>query len=509
MAHQGVFARGPARGLCLAGIVLVLLAALLLGSCEGRVDIEVEPIEADQVMIFYGLSSWAMFGAPEEAVQRLTGMYNNLELRQTEEQLDYQTAFGISFSRDGQTVAGWSVDEQGRCRLKSDDAVYQIASADFDYQAIKDIYENSKTSPDYLSGMYQPDSSAEMIRRVMEAALLEDWPQGAIELISHMSAEQRQALLAAEPTTDGTPEQIARQLINRQIAAFHGSPAFAEIDGVWTESGETIAIVDAELIAAELIADYEEKSEQPLYLYEVDSRIRAADPGQVLPAGSLMVDEQGWIKGGNDAPYRMLLSQNKDGSYHYLGRPAFDMPLNYAIREIVVDEPPEIWAFTFIADFMFTLGRQFGDYPWADYNIEVPVPEQIINTDMPGMTFYRAGFGPRATTGETMISYYTIEESGRNYLYHMYTTDPYVNTGVAGMVGTVGAVRVSTGEADLRAAYGDQLHENKNLVYGEGDFCPYDKVYEYQPAALIPQHTLRFYIKSGLISGIEMDYFLD
>ncbi|NLF80806.1 MAG: hypothetical protein GX572_06410 [Clostridia bacterium] len=509
MAQKNGLVRGLDRGVWMAAVILMLAAALLLGSCEGRVDPEVEPIKADQVLVFYGYSSWAMFGAPEEAVQKLIGMYNNLELRQTGEQLDYATAFDISFSGAGRTVASWSVDEQGRCRIKDDGAVYQIVSADFDYEAIKEIYEHSKTSPDYQSGIYQPDSYARQIKRLMATTLLEDWPRSAIKLISHMSAEQRQALLATAPG-DGSPEQIARQLINRQILACSGSPAFEECNGVWVESeSAVIDIIDAKLLAVELIADYEEQSEQPLYLYKVDSRVRAADPGQVVLAGSVLVDEQGWIRGGYGAPYLLLLTVNADGSYHYLGEPPFDMPLNYAIREIAVDEPPEIWAFSFISDFMFTLGRQFGDYPWSDYNMEIPVPEEILNTDMPGTDAYRAVFGPRATTGETEINYYTIRESGRTYIYHMHTTDPYINLGVSGMVGTVSELRVGVSEAFLRTAYSGKLSENKNLVYGEGDFCPYDKVYEYTPSALIPKHTLRFYIKSGLISGIEMEYFLD
>lgn len=494
----------------LAFVAFLVGALVLFSSCAGRIDKTPEALAADQVRIFYGVSSWAMFGAPAAAVQTLTEMYNNLELQESEEQLDFATAFNISFSEGVQTVGGWSVDEQGVCQISGDAATYRIVSQSFDYQAIKDIYENSKDGEGYVDGFYQPDqpSESEPANQVMNAALLEDWPQGTIDLISHMSAEQKKALYAAVPN-DGTVEEIAQQLISQQIAAYDGSPAYAEIEGSWSETKDTIAIVDAELTEVNLIASYEEASDEPLYLYEPVFRIRPADPSQVIPAGAVSVDEQGWIVDGNSARHRMLLTQNADGSYHYLGCPEFDLQLNYGIRLLVVDEPAAALDFTFISDFMFTLGRQFGYYPWADYEMDIPMPEQVINTDMAGMDFYRATFSPRATSGETMIAYYTIGETWRTYIYEMHTTDPYVSTGISIIAGGENEVRVGMSEADLLAAYSDSLSENKLMEYSADNFCPYDKVYEYAPATYQGQQIIRFYLKLGLISGIEMFYQLN
>lgn len=483
-----VFSARSDRFYAFIAVAIFLSAICGLSACTVRES--PEPLVADQVNIFYGGGNWAMFGADGAAVAKLTDMYNQLELQKTEKEVDFTTSFDITFYKDEQPVGYWTVDEHGICRLGGADATYKILFDSFDYGAIRDIYEGSKDSPDYQDGIYI-GAGSDTVDTLINNIFDNDWPRGMLALIGQMSDTQKKAFTAA-PVKDGTVEKIARQVVSKWIAGY-------------AYDSEPITFIDAEISEAILVATYDEDSDTPLYLYEPHFRLLPDDPDKIIPAGSLSIDDKGWLVDGNAARHRMLLTTNKDGSYHYIGCPAFDAPVNYAIREIVINEPEEFEDFTFIsADFMFTLGRQFGDYPWSDYGTDIPTLEEITQSDMPGMVFYRAAFGPRISDGEgeTVLVYYTVEESGYTYLSNMLTTDPAVTTGR--LSGDIHRAKVGMSEKQLLAAYSDQLIVNNNMVFGNDNFCPYDQVYEYVPMSFYGQRIIRFYLNEGSVSGIEM-----
>jgi len=488
---DSIFKNKPARISAFVVFIFLVAALVSLGACAMQEN--PEPLDADQVNIFYGVSSWAMFGADEAIVAQLVEMYNNLELQKTEDELDFLTAFAITFYKDDETVGGLVVDENGLCRLAGADTVYKILFDSLDYGAVRAIYENSMDSPDYVDGIYQGGGSAAvdaLVNNVFEV----DWPRGMLALIAQMSDTQKKAFIA-QPVKDGTVEYIARQIIGQWIASY-------------TYGSDQITFIDAEISDITLVATYDENSSTPLYLYEPQFRLLPDDPDKLTLAGALSIDDDGWLVDGNERRNRMLLTPAGDNSYHYLGTPEFDIPVNTAIRELIVDEPEQAWDFTLSHDFMFILGRQFGDYPWGDYDMDIPDPQKIDQSDMPGMDFYQATFGPRVDggAGETVIVYYTVAESGYTFIQSMHTTDPYVSTGING-----DSHHIQTGksEKELLAAYPDALIENRNMVYGPYDFCPYDKVYEYAPTSYYGQQVIRFYLNGGKISGIEMFIVLD
>lgn len=127
-------------------VLLIMLAfALLLSGCaKPRSN---DPIEADNITIFYGVSSYAMFSTDKSIIDDLLNRFNSLSFEKTAEEMELFSAFHVNFSYDGKGVKSFRVDKNGVFWLDGETQCYKISSGSFDYQHLKAIYEDSKNTP--------------------------------------------------------------------------------------------------------------------------------------------------------------------------------------------------------------------------------------------------------------------------------------------------------------------------------------------------------------------------
>lgn len=338
------------------------------------------------------------------------------------------------------------------------------------------------------------------------------WPQDIIAELGAMNEEELRDYIT-QPIADGTIEEIAQQVISQDIASYF----ISNITGDGTVNGEYDAtIIDAEIISIDLLGSYDEDTSQPLYVYYPQYRLQPDDPDKVVLAGARGLDEDGWIINSNMMNSRILVTPTEDGRYSFLSCPAFDLPLNKAIQESLYGaNSVSAMDFTMSGDsFLYTLGRQVGDYPWnEDYSEPVDITDAgtIDNTDMPGTEFSRAIISTGYDDlGQTEMVWYRVAESGMKYIYSLSTTDPYVSCGFAGSH----HARVGQTEAELLEGWSDVLTEDTNIVYSEGDdsLCVFDKVYTYTLEFTDDSgnHTwvMNYYLNEGVIAGVEMSIVL-
>ena len=335
-----------------------------------------------------------------------------------------------------------------------------------------------------------------------------NWPQNIIAELGAMDEQELRDYLV-QPVTDGTIEEIAQQLVSHDIAAYF----LNKITGEGTGNGDYDAvIIDAEITSIDLRGSYNEDSIQPLYVYSPQYRLLPDDPDKVVLAGARDIDDEGWIINSNMMNSRILVTPAEDGSYSFLGCPAFDLPLELAVQELLYGaNSAAVMDFTMSGDnFTYTLGRQVGEYPWNDgyaEGIDITDAGTIDNTDMPGTEFSRAVISTgHDDLGQTEMVWYRVEETGMEYIYSLATTDPYVNCGFAGYH----HARVGQTEAELLEGWGDVLTESANIVdSGEGtSLCAFDKVYtytlEFSDDSGKWTWLMDYYLNNGLIAGVEM-----
>ncbi|MEA4848737.1 MAG: hypothetical protein VB106_16020 [Clostridiaceae bacterium] len=124
---------------------VVLAAALLLSGCAKPESNNL--IEADNITIVYGFSSYAMFGADQAVIDVLLSQFSSLSFEKTTEKMDLISAFHVNFSYNGKVVKSFWVDKNGVFWLDGETQCYKISSGSFDYQHLKTIYEDSKNTP--------------------------------------------------------------------------------------------------------------------------------------------------------------------------------------------------------------------------------------------------------------------------------------------------------------------------------------------------------------------------
>lgn len=133
---------------CLGGTVLkkvffiMLAITLLLAGCA-KPESNIR-IKADNITIFYGFSSYAMFGADQAVIDDLLNQFNSLSFEKTTEKLDIGSAFHVNFSCNGNSVRSFRVDKNGVFWLDGKTQCYKVSSSSFDYMHLKAIYEDSK-----------------------------------------------------------------------------------------------------------------------------------------------------------------------------------------------------------------------------------------------------------------------------------------------------------------------------------------------------------------------------
>ena len=339
------------------------------------------------------------------------------------------------------------------------------------------------------------------------------WPQDVIAQFQTMNEQELRDYIS-QPIADGTVEEIAQQVVSQDMASYF----LNKYEG--GSEDNSAVIVDAEISALDLLGSFDQETSQPLAVYSPEYRLKPDDADKVVLAGARGLDEEGWIINSNMMNSRIMVTPLADGSYHFIACQAFDLPLDFAIREVFYGgNSAATMDFTISSDnFTYGLGRQVGDYPWnSGYNEGVKIigEEKIENTDMPGTEFSRALLSTgHDDLGQTEMVWYQTAESGLKYIYSLSTTDPYVNCGYAG----THHARVGQTEAELLEGWGDVLSENSNIVYSDNgdDLCVFDQVYTYTAEVTSPvladgnwTWQMNYYLNGGVITGVEMYMVMD
>jgi hypothetical protein len=124
-------------------IFAVLLAFIfLLPGCARKNNSNI--ITPDNIVIGYGVSSYAMFGAEQTVIDDLFERLNSLTFEKTSDEIDLMSTIMINFSRKGKSIKRFSVDKNGIFWLDGETQCYKISSGSFDYEYIKKIYEDSQ-----------------------------------------------------------------------------------------------------------------------------------------------------------------------------------------------------------------------------------------------------------------------------------------------------------------------------------------------------------------------------
>jgi hypothetical protein len=122
--------------------IILLAVVFLLAGCAKQTDTAIKKV--DDISIFYGVSSYAMFGAEQAVIDDLYERFNSLTFEKTSEEMNFMSAFRVSFYAEGENVKSFNVDKNGVFRLDGDTQCYKIASGEFDYAHLKKVYTESR-----------------------------------------------------------------------------------------------------------------------------------------------------------------------------------------------------------------------------------------------------------------------------------------------------------------------------------------------------------------------------
>lgn len=98
----------------------------------------------NDIIIFYGVSSYAMFGAEQSVIDDLVKKFDKLTFTKTDDKMDFMTTLRINFIADGKSIKKINVDKNGVFMLGGGTSHYKISSGTFDYEYVKNIYLNSQ-----------------------------------------------------------------------------------------------------------------------------------------------------------------------------------------------------------------------------------------------------------------------------------------------------------------------------------------------------------------------------
>ena len=117
---------------------LTILSAILLclSSCSKN-----STNSDKEIAVYYGVSSYAMFEAEQQDIDFILNQYRSLTFTQTKQPFSFSTAFHVVINQGEETLARFFVDENNIFWIN--DSYYQIQAGTFDYQFLKDLYENS------------------------------------------------------------------------------------------------------------------------------------------------------------------------------------------------------------------------------------------------------------------------------------------------------------------------------------------------------------------------------
>jgi hypothetical protein len=122
--------------------MFLFVVIFLFAGCSKQNNINTKSV--DNISIFYGVSSYAMFGAEQTIIDDLYERFNSLTFEKTSEEINFMSAFMVSFYAEGENVKKFFVDKNGVFRLDGGTQCYKIKSGTFDYGYLKEIYTESK-----------------------------------------------------------------------------------------------------------------------------------------------------------------------------------------------------------------------------------------------------------------------------------------------------------------------------------------------------------------------------
>ena len=123
-------------------IIIILTSSILLAGCAKAAY--GKDIKADDVSIYFGVSSYAMFSKDHAAVDDLLDRFGSLSFEKTDEEMDLISAFSVNFSYEGKSVKRFTVDKNGVFWLDGGTQAFRVSKGSFDYSHLKEVYENSK-----------------------------------------------------------------------------------------------------------------------------------------------------------------------------------------------------------------------------------------------------------------------------------------------------------------------------------------------------------------------------
>ena len=94
-------------------ILLILAAVLAVFTMGCQFQEEAPGLEVDDVAIYFGVSSYAMFGADEETLRYLADTYRNLEVEPVSGEMDLTSMLTVNLFHQSQQVGSFSVDQNG------------------------------------------------------------------------------------------------------------------------------------------------------------------------------------------------------------------------------------------------------------------------------------------------------------------------------------------------------------------------------------------------------------
>ena len=312
---------------------------------------------------------------------------------------------------------------------------------------------------------------------------------------AELTLEELQAGLPGEgedPT--GSPEEIADLLARKRAVSF-------------MEQGTGVTGY------AVLSVAHRQTLEKGLELYEMAWGVQLAESGEDQGLAGAARIEDGYYR--DDRFNTRVLSLNEDGTYTDLGSPAFDLSLQEGLKAMLDEayqrgEAPDLGAygeseyrFTMHrwqegeAGFAFCLGRVFGAFPWENEDLADIAPAISCGDDA-GVDCYSITIP--GEEGQTWVDWYTLAETGRSYISRLRTTDP---------AAAAGALTCGMNEPRLLSTYPDAAEKPELQPGGEESWCDFDKAYVFVSQDYRPAQEIRYDVKDGFISGVEMKMLLD
>lgn len=122
-------------------LVLLSILVIVLSGCD-KTDPRVEAKGADEVAIFCGVRSYAMFSEKEKTVKAVAECFKGLTFQKSDQEIDILTMMTVCFSKEDKTLTQISVDSNGVFWLGEDAQSYVTESGTFDYEALNQLYMN-------------------------------------------------------------------------------------------------------------------------------------------------------------------------------------------------------------------------------------------------------------------------------------------------------------------------------------------------------------------------------